>query len=283
MADMDKILPSEELQGLEELQALVALQRWYEFMGVDDAVSDVPRDYFAEKLQPVVPEEPAAPLIRKATPAPVMAKTEPRARPQALSAASISPEMALAEAEARANAAQDLDELRAAMESYDGCSVKRSAIQLVFGIGAPDESVMVVGETPDNGDDKSGAPFSGVRGVFLNRVLASIGMDKRAYLAQLVPWRPAGNAMPTPHDIDACLPFMHRHITLVQPKLLICLGWTAGKLGVGSGGTYKARGDAAHETLEIPVLILPELNELMRSAARKKKAWEMLRNLRLGN
>ena len=89
--------------------------------------------------------------------------------------------------------------------------------------------------------------------------------------------------MPTQHDIDACLPFMHRHIALVRPKLLICLGWTAGKLGVGSGGTYHMRGNSGHETMQIPVVILPELNELMRSAARKKKAWDMLRHLRNGS
>lgn len=283
MADMDKNLPSEKLQGLEELQALVALQRWYDFMGVDDAVSEVPRDYFAEKLQPLQPEESAAPPVRKVAQSPLPAKTEPRPKPQALSAVSLNPEVALADADERAKAAQNLDSLRAAMESYDGCSVKRSAIQLVFGAGLADASVMVIGETPDNGDDKSGTPFSGLRGVFLMRVLAAIGMDKSAYFAQLVPWRPAGNAMPTQHDIDACLPFMHRHIALVRPKLLICLGWTAGKLGVGSGGTYHMRGNSGHETMQIPVVILPELNELMRSAARKKKAWDMLRHLRNGS
>ncbi len=275
MTEMDKI------SHLEELQALMALHRWYESMGVDDAVSDLPRDHFAEKLLPPPVEAVFEPPLRSAPAQMIAPMPEPRARPQAMSAASLNPDVALAQAKSLAQAAQSLDELRAALENYDGCSVKRAAIQLVFGSGITQPDVMVIGETPDGGDDKSGTPFSGLRGIFLNRMLGAIGMEKRAYSAHLVPWRPAGNAMPTPHDIEACLPFMHRHIALVQPKLLICLGWTAGKLDIGRGRA-EAGTDLiyAHGGQHIRVIVLPELTELMRSGARKKKAWDVLRELK---
>lgn len=265
MADMDIISPN------EELAALMALQRWYEAMGVDDAVAELPRDYFAEKLAP--PELEARPSPRPAEPNArqgFTAAPEVRPRPATLSATSMSPDAAIAEAIARADAAQNLDALRASLETFEGASVRRAAIQLVFGRGDLNPQVMVIGETPDSDDDKSGLSFSGLRGVFLGRILAAIGMEKSAYLTHLVPWRPAGNAMPSAADLDACLPFAHRHIALVKPKALICLGWTGSKLSVSNKLTY-ALGD-----LNIPVVILPELHELMRSGARKRKAWDEL-------
>ena len=96
MADMDKI------SSHEELQALIALQRWYEAMGVDDAVGELPRNHFAEKLRPPEPVEEITSPKRAALPPLTMPKPEPRARPQAMSAAGLDPEVALAEANERA-------------------------------------------------------------------------------------------------------------------------------------------------------------------------------------
>jgi uracil-DNA glycosylase len=273
MVDQTETLGAAEfLHPHDAVVALKALFQWYEAVGVDEPLAEVPRNFFAEfktKSEAVAP--PVAP--RPALHRPV----EQRPRPSAPLIAS--PNEAVAEAQALAAHAGTLAQLRAALELFEGCTLRRSAQNLVFGSGVEHPRVMVMGETPDRDDDNSGQPFSGLRGILLQRMLRSIGiLPDQSYLSQIVPWFPPGNMMPAKHHIDACLPFALRHIELSQPQSLICLGWAAEKLNidiVSAGfGTFSL------ENHTIPVLTLPDLGEIMRSAARKRKAWEGLLKLK---
>jgi len=253
--------------------ALDALFQWYEAMGVDEALSDSPRDFFAEfKLRAEVLPPPAAPraALRHADTAPT---------PQRVPASPIaSPDEAVSQATALARQAETLAQLHAALAAFEGCALRRSAQNLVFGKGIEQARVLVMGETPDRDDDNSGEPYSGLRGVLLERMLRSIGIvPAQTYLTQIVPWFPPGNVMPARHHIDACLPFALRHIELAQPQSLICLGWAAEKLNIGKNSSGLSRFTLENRT--IPVLSLSDLNEIMRSGARKRKAWEGLRLL----
>lgn len=129
------------------------------------------------------------------------------------------PEAAEAGARARAAAANDLDALRATLADFDDCPLKRTAANLVFADGATDAPVMLIGEAPGADEDRQGLPFVGASGRLLDRMLASIGLDRNenAYITNILPWRPPGNRKPTPSESTMCLPFLHRHIELKAP------------------------------------------------------------------
>ena len=185
-----------------------------------------------------------------------------------------------------AGQAQTLDALRDAMLRFEGCSLKKTATQLVFADGAPGASVMFGGEAPGADEDRIGRPFVGRAGQLLDRMLAAIGLDRtRVYIANVVPWRPPGNRTPTPQETAICLPFIRRQIELCSPRILVTMGnpSTQTLLGVKEGIT-RIRG--AWRTYEISpgrtVPALPTLHPayLLRIPAAKRWSWLDLRALR---
>lgn len=199
------------LARMSYAEAQAALE-WYSAVGVDFATGDEPVDRFAASVAP-----------RRAAPV---------AQPTAATAPADAPRVANQTADATvgdsaeiAANAQTLDDLRAAMEAYDGCSLKRRATQLVFADGNPEAEIMLVGEGPGEQEDLIGKPFVGRAGQLLDRMLASIGLDRsKVYIANMVPWRPPGNRNPAPDEMAQCAPFLIRQVELVAPKILITLG-----------------------------------------------------------
>src|SRR6201999_282001 len=123
---------------------------------------------------------------------------------------------------ALAEAAPDLEALRVAMASFEGCALKRTATQLVFADGLPGSRIMLIGEAPGEGEDRIGRPFVGRAGQLLDRMLSAIGLDRqKVYLANVVPWRPPGNRTPTLQETQICLPFIERQIDLADPEYLV--------------------------------------------------------------
>ncbi len=236
-------------------EALASLLRWYADMGVDMAVDEAPHDRFAEAqaAKPVVAsasaaEAPAAKTLNRDTAkdgitAPRtlsrMRVEPPLLKPEAASADALSQS-----ARESAASAQTLDELRARLDAFEGCALKKTATQLVFSDGNPEASIMFVGEAPGADEDRIGRPFVGRAGQLLDKMLAAIGLDRtKVYIANVVPWRPPGNRTPTPVETAACLPFTRRQIELVDPKILDCIGLpSAPTLLHVSEGIKRARG-----------------------------------------
>ena len=139
-----------------------------------------------------------------------------------------------------AKSAKTLDELRALLDDFEGCTLRATATQLVFADGNPQAKVMFVGEAPGYDEDVIGRPFVGRSGKLLDLMLAAIGLDRsQVYIANVVPWRPPGNRTPTPQETAICLPFIRRQIELANPDILICLGGPAMQtlLGIKDGIT----------------------------------------------
>ena len=108
--------------------------------------------------------------------------------------------------------------------------------------GAP--RLMLIGEAPGAEEDRQGKPFVGPSGQLLDRMLATIGLDRTSvYITNVIYWRPPGNRAPTPAEIAACQPFLERQIELIRPRLIVFVGGIAarGLLGVKEGVT-KLRG-----------------------------------------
>ncbi|MDP2409252.1 MAG: uracil-DNA glycosylase [Pseudolabrys sp.] len=190
---------------------------FYRDAGADALVGEEPVDRFAAvdaPVAPIAPREPAPDRVARAMPAPL-------ADPQALAA----PDEAAVSARAAAKSAGTLTELRAILETFEGCGLKATASRVVFGDGNPQARVMLVGEAPGRDEDIEGLPFVGRSGKLLDLMLAAIGLDRTSvYIANIVPWRPPGNRDPSPHESAICLPFILRQIELVDPDFLVCLG-----------------------------------------------------------
>jgi uracil-DNA glycosylase len=254
-------------QALTVREAEAALRWWVE-AGVDLALDEIPHDRFAERPPPklkVASVEPARPAVR-------------------FENAAAAPDDARRSAAAIAAGAQNLDELRDLLEKFDGCGLKATATRLVFADGAPDARIMLVGEGPGADEDRIGRPFVGRAGQLLDRMLASIELDRsKVYIANVVPWRPPGNRTPTPQETTICLPFIRRQIELVAPKFLVCLGASAAQTLLGlKEGITRTRGQWYDYAIgDATIKALPMLHPayLLRQPAQKRAAWRDLRTL----
>lgn len=264
-----------ENRPLNDAEARAALD-WYRAAGIDLAVGETPVDRFAASVAaPRARPAPVAPVARMAA-----AAHAPMPAPVALSLNSDP-----AETRAIAAAATTLDELRAAMDAYEGCLLKKRATQLVFADGNPEAEIMLVGEGPGEQEDIQGKPFVGKAGQLLDRMLAAIGLDRtKVYIANMVPWRPPGNRNPTPEELALCSPFLHRQVELVAPKLLVTLGNVPTQaLFATNLGITRMRGQ--WKTLEINAHTVPTLPTLhpaylLRTPASKAMAWQDMLSLK---
>jgi DNA polymerase len=185
----------------------------------------------------------------------------------------------------QARSARTLDELRDILDRFEGCALKATASRLVFADGAPDAEVMFVGEAPGRDEDIQGKPFVGRSGQLLDRMLAAIGLDRtRAYIANVVPWRPPGNRDPTPQETTICRPFIERQIELVNPKILVCLGARSAQALLGvTDGILKLRGRwLEHEIGGHRIRAMATLHPayLLRQPVQKRLAWRDFRAIR---
>lgn len=177
--------------------------------------------------------------------------------------------------------ARTLAELKAMLLSYEGCALKKTAMNTVFADGAEDAEVMLVGEAPGADEDREGLPFVGRSGQLLDNAFATIGLSrqKNLYISNIISWRPPGNRNPTTTEVTQCLPFIRRHIELKRPKILVMVGSVSAKALLDSTeGITKMRGqwlEYKSEGLEsaIPAIAIYHPAFLLRSPGQKKKLW----------
>ncbi len=247
-----------------------ALLAWYVEAGVDEAIGETAIDRFAASSAASPPKPPP--------PAPAVARPRAASRPPP----PLPPAASQEEAVRSAAACQTLAELRAALDAFDGCSLKHMAMNTVFADGVAGAPVMLVGEAPGADEDRQGRPFVGAAGRLLDRMLAAIDLDrsKNAYISNILPWRPPGNRKPTPVETALCLPFIRRHIELAQPRVLVLLGGTAAStLLETTQGITRLRGRwMRYETPAISLPCLPMFHPayLLRTPQAKAAAWQDL-------
>jgi DNA polymerase len=253
------------------------LLAFYLEAGVDCALTDEPVDRLAEA--DAVPSSTIATASRETAPPralremPATAPVEPRA-----ANAAIAPEAAVSSAREAARTAPSLEALRALLENFDGCTLKHTATRLVFADGNPQARIMFVGEAPGRDEDIEGLPFVGRSGKLLDRMIAAIGLDRsKAYIANVIPWRPPGNRTPTPQETQICLPFIQRQIELVDPDVLVCLGNPSTQtLLATKEGITKTRGRwFRHQTGTREIRAMPTFHPafLLRNPISKRLAW----------
>ena len=249
--------------------AALRLLGWYIEMGADEAIAEAPPDRLAPP-----------PTVARSLPGAATARGFPAMPPPALAA---SPAEAAQSARLVAAAAESVAALGAAVASFEGCALRRTATNTVFVDGNPAAPVLFLGEGPGAEEDRTGLPFVGRAGQLLDRMLAAIGLDRtQVLISNVVYWRPPGNRTPSADEIAACLPFVLRLLTLVRPKLLVLLGGTAAQALLPQGqGITRLRGrwfELAVPGLDAPLPTLPMFHPsfLLRTPEKKREAWRDL-------
>jgi DNA polymerase len=259
----------------------LALLRWLMEAGADEAVSDAPVNRFAQPRNAPLPSASAFTKASadKSRPGPI---TKPDVKP-ASNAQAVSLSTAPGAARALAQSCTTLTELKTALMNFDGCELKRFATNTVFADGDPSGRIMLIGEAPGRDEDLQGLPFVGRAGKLLDRMLAEIGLDRRkVYITNVLNWRPPQNREPTPEEAATCLPFLHRHIELADPKLMILLGAVSVRHVLGlTEGITRVRGKwnlYQSVVLNRSIPVMPTLHPayLLRQPAAKRLAWRDL-------
>lgn len=173
----------------------------------------------------------------------------------------------------------DLAGLRDAMAVFDQCALKKGAKNLVFSDGNAAARVMVIGEAPGRDEDIQGLPFVGAAGQLLDKMFAAIGLARTGqvpkdalYITNVMPWRPPQNRDPEPEEITMMLPFLKRHIELVNPDFIVLMGNTACQAVLGRKGITRMRGNWV-EAFGRPVMPMFHPAALLRDGSKKRDAW----------
>ena len=183
------------------------------------------------------------------------------------------------------NKAKNLELLKKTIINQNSCELKKQAKNIVFSDGNPKSKVMLIGEAPGANEDQEGLPFVGRAGMLLDKMLAAINLDrKKVYISNIVNYRPPENRRPTEQEIKRYLPFISKHIEIINPKILILLGSTSMNALIGSDIVIsKMRGKWIRKKFgncETSVMITFHPAFLMRQPAQKKMAWIDLKMVR---
>ena len=181
--------------------------------------------------------------------------------------------------------AKKLEKLKKSISNIKNCELKKSATNIVFADGNPKAKIMLIGEGPGSNEDQEGLPFVGRAGALLDKMLASIDLDrKKVYITNVVNYRPPKNRRPTEEEINKYLPYLKKHIEIINPKILVLLGSTALNALIGNEVVIsKARGQWIQKQFgecKTSIIVTFHPAFLMRQPAQKKMAWIDLKMIR---
>ena len=222
-------------------------------------------------IEPVVgPVEPEAVAPPVASPAPMTLQTDVYSRIHAL-----------IPADSPLRGMTSLEEVAHFVAQTKLIELDQSRLNPVFGVGDPEADLMVIGDAPDVEEDKKGEPFVGPAGQLLTQILDAIGFNReQVYITDLLKSRVPDNRKPTAEEIRAHIPILHKQITLIRPKLILCLGKTSGTSLLRLDTTLGDMRDTFHDYYGLPVMVTYHPAALLRNSKWKRPTWEDVQNLR---
>ncbi|MFT8441298.1 uracil-DNA glycosylase [Acetobacter fabarum] len=266
----------------------LSLLRLYTEWGVDTAVTDTATDHRLSRAGAHhLPRLPTPGKPRQSAPAvqapPMVAPHTLRQNPTPAAGSeggitSLGESIALAQ-QAAAQASTP-DALRTAMEQFDACSLRGTAMHTLLPSGPTNAPLMLIGEAPDADEDRSGHVFAGLCGTLLDTLLAPLPLERsQLTLATALPWRPPGGRPPSDAEQRICLPFLHRAITLFAPRRLVLCGRLPATMLLGKDTPAARRewGTLALPGLgDMPVLAMRHPLQLRASPTARREIWQTL-------
>ncbi len=163
------------------------------------------------------------------------------------------------------------------------CRLAEGRTQVVFSDGAVDARLVVVGEAPGANEDRTGLPFVGAAGKFLDLLLGTVGLSREesVYICNVLKCRPPGNRNPMPDEIEACAPFLQKQLELIRPQALLAVGSFAAQLLTGREKTAlgRLRGEV-HSYRGVPLICTYHPAALLRNPKWTRAFWDDLQLLR---
>lgn len=202
---------------------------------------------------------------------------EPASQPEAQPAGPAAPASSTIDGVAARVSALDWDALAAHLATQD----RRGASQCVFGTGARDADLLVIGAVPGVEEDRQGQPFVGPAGRLLDRLLYAIGRDRKhnAYITNLCKFRPPDGRDPQPDEVAADRPYLERQIELLAPKLIMVLGSVVAQALLGNPEELGQMRGRLHSCpgCQIPVLVTHDPGALLHAPQHKADVWADLK------
>ena len=178
-----------------------------------------------------------------------------------------------------------LQSLKDLIGKIKNCELKNSSTNIVFSDGNPDAKIMIIGEGPGANEDLEGVPFIGRTGELLDKMLLSINLDRdNVYISNVVNYRPPENRNPTEEEVSRYLPYLNKHIEIINPQILILLGSTALNTIIGKDENISdARGKWIEKKIgSCNIFIIASFHPafLLRQPDQKKLSWIDLKMIR---
>jgi uracil-DNA glycosylase len=158
------------------------------------------------------------------------------------------------------------------------CALCPNRINAVPGEGNPNAKLFLVGEGPGATEDAQGRPFVGQAGSLLNGILEAIEVPRESvYITNIVKCRPPQNRKPLPDEIAACIPYLHRQLEIIRPKVILCLGSTSAEAMLGVRRSLGELRGKVHTYNGIPLVVTYHPAALLRNPNWKKPTWDDVR------
>ena len=256
---------------LEDWHASFAALSWWQELGVLDPIGEATVDRYAlPAADPHAPQRAAVPAQAQ----------RPQGRPAAPAPEPEAPKVdPVAVARQMAAACATRAALQEALAAYPHCELKKGARNTVVADGNPKARVMIIGEAPGADEDRQGLPFVGRAGQMLDRMFAAIGLARSApdassalYITTVMPWKPPGNRDPSAEEIAMMLPFLERHVALIDPDVIVLMGNIPAQAVLRQRGITKLRGQWT-QAMAKPVLPMLHPNYLCDYPLAKREAW----------
>ena len=185
----------------------------------------------------------------------------------------------------QANKVELLEELKKQINSIENCNLKDNSQNLVLGDGNINSPIMLIGEAPGIEEDKSSTTFKGEVGDLLNKMLLAIGVKKQnIYCSYAINFRPPEDRKPTAQEIKRYSVFMKKHISIIDPKIIILMGSSAMESLTGINTKISLETGKWKEIIlknkTYPVMISYNPSYLIRFPENKKYSWEDLKKIK---
>ena len=175
-----------------------------------------------------------------------------------------------------------MEGLKEALQNFNECALKKTAINTVFGSGNFNADILVIGEAPGADEDEQGIPFVGRSGQLLCKAFESVGINRdNIFISNTVFWRPPGNRAPNIDEIDMCYPFTLKMIEIMAPKLILLVGKVSTTkffekdepMGKIKGKWHNINFNFNNKNIIIPTRVVFHPAYLLRNPSQKRVLW----------
>ena len=175
-------------------------------------------------------------------------------------------------------AGRDLEGVAELVHSCTRCQLSVARANAVPGEGLGGAKLVVVGEGPGAKEDETGRPFVGRAGELLAGILKSIGLSRdEVYICNVVKCRPPSNRKPQQEEIEQCVPYLHRQLEIIGPKVILAMGGTAAETLLNTKQSLGSMRNKVHSFRGTPLVVTYHPAALLRNPNWKKPTWDDVR------